>query len=68
MCPADALTVESGYMMNALYQAEFINRAQMRLMHLMIEELMEEGSVQTQMGPANDNDGPTISTKYMDQA
>ena len=32
------------------------------------EELINEGSVQTQMGPANDNDGPTISTKYMDQA
>ena len=69
MCPSDALTIESGYLMGALYQAEFINRAQMRLMHIMIEDLiMQENAT----SPENRNKqediidhGPQISTKYM---
>ena len=41
MCPANTLTVESGYVMSAMYQAEFIDRAQMRFLHIMIEDLFE---------------------------
>ena len=55
--------------MSALYQAEFINRAQMRLMHLMIDDIVERGTLQPQQigaVPPNENDGPSVSTKYMD--
>ena len=74
MCPSDALTIESGYLMGALYQAEFINRAQMRLMHIMIEDLILEENANN-LSPSKENrkkqqedildDGPQISTKYM---
>ena len=74
MCPSDALTIESGYLMGALYQAEFINRAQMRLMHIMIEDLILEEDANN-LSPSKENrkkqqedildDGPQISTKYM---
>ena len=69
MCPSDSLTIESSYLMSALYQAEFINRAQMRLMRLMIEDIIEHGTIQGQQEakPKNE-DGPIVSTKYMDQA
>ena len=78
LCPIDAFTIESQYLMNALLQAGIIDHMNFIVLNTTIQEIMDETSLHGTMGSkqreplnASSNNsatpGPIVSTKYMNQ-
>ena len=70
MCPADSLTIRGQYLLSALYEAELIDKSQVNILHLAIEDIMHnsssrQGSKRDLLNQDNDTGGPSVNTKYM---